>query len=90
MRVLIQISLVPIIGSFTYELIRLARRFDHTMIVKVMMAPGLLLQRLTAREPDHDQIEVAVTALLTALDMEGEPANVQTGGSASGGGEADA
>jgi uncharacterized protein YqhQ len=70
-RVLIQICLVPFIGSFTYELIRLARRFEHTRTVKILMAPGLLLQKLTAREPDDDQIEVAVTALKAALEAEG-------------------
>lgn len=69
-RVLIQICLVPFIGSFTYELIRLARRFEHTTVVKILMAPGLLLQKLTAREPDDDQIEVAVTALKEALRVE--------------------
>ena len=85
-RVLIQMCLVPVIGSFTYELIRLARRFEDTRVVKILMAPGLLLQKLTAREPDEDQIEVAVVALKAALAAE-EPANAQTGGSASGGGE---
>lgn len=71
LRVLIQICLVPVIGSMTYELIRLARRFENSIVVKVLMAPGLLLQRLTAREPDDDQIEVAVTALKAALELEG-------------------
>ncbi len=71
LRVLIQICLVPVIGSMTYELIRLARRFEHTAAVKILMAPGLALQRLTAREPDDDQIEVAVTALEKALSLEG-------------------
>lgn len=74
-RVLIQICLVPVIGSVTYELIRLARRFEHTTAVKILMAPGLMLQKLTAREPDDSQIEVAVTALNEALRVEaaGEP-----------------
>ncbi|MFA5866652.1 MAG: DUF1385 domain-containing protein [Actinomycetota bacterium] len=90
LRVLIQICLVPVIGSFTYELIRLARRYEHSTAVKILMAPGLLLQRLTAREPDDDQIEVAVTALEEALKMEGAPAGAHTDGSASGGGAEDA
>jgi uncharacterized protein YqhQ len=69
-RILIQICLVPVIGSFTYELIRVARRFEHNTAVKILMAPGLMLQKLTAREPDDDQIMVAVTALKEALRVE--------------------
>lgn len=82
-RVLIQICLVPFIGSFTYELIRLARRFEDSAVVRVLMAPGLLLQRMTAREPDDDQIEVAIIALNAALELEVAPAGAFTGGSAS-------
>lgn len=73
LRVLIQICLVPVIGSITYELIRLARKFENSIIVKIFMAPGMLLQRLTAREPDDSMIEVAVTALNAALAMEEAP-----------------
>ena len=71
-RVGIQLLLVPAIASFTYELIRLARKFESNPLTKVLMSPGLLLQKLTAREPDMGQLEVAIAALNEALAEEAE------------------
>ncbi len=70
LRILIQILLVPVIGTVTYELVRLARRFEQSAVTKFLMAPGMFLQKLTAREPDDSQIEVAITALNEALKLE--------------------
>jgi uncharacterized protein YqhQ len=61
--------LVPIAGA-TYELQRLAAKYHHLAWVRVLSAPGLLVQRLTTREPDAAQIEVAQAALSAALEME--------------------
>lgn len=73
-RIGIQLLLVPAIASVTYEMIRLARKYEHLRITKILMAPGLWLQKLTAREPDESQIEVAVEALKEALKAEDEAA----------------
>ncbi|MFH1737253.1 MAG: DUF1385 domain-containing protein [Actinomycetota bacterium] len=72
LRVLIQLLLIPVISTVTFEIIRLARRFEGKTITRVLMAPGLFLQKLTAREPDDSQIEVAVTALKEAVRLEEE------------------
>jgi uncharacterized protein YqhQ len=74
MRIGLQLLLVPAIASVTYEMIRLARKYEHNPITQVLMAPGLWLQKLTAREPDESQIEVAVAALKEALKAEEEAA----------------
>lgn len=70
LRMLIQLILIPVIAAFSYEVTRLSRRFENSIIIRVLMAPGLLLQKLTAREPDKEQLEVAVTALNTLLEVE--------------------
>lgn len=71
LRLLIQLLLIPFIASLSYEIIRLARRYEHSRLVKLIMAPGLALQKLTAREPSLDQIEVAIVALNKVLELEG-------------------
>ena len=62
--------LIPVIAGLAYELIRLAARNMHRHWVRVAMRPGLLLQRLTTREPTDDQVEVAIAALRAALTAE--------------------
>lgn len=70
LRILIQLILIPFVASLSYEIIRLARRHEDSRVVQLIMAPGLFLQRLTAREPSLDQIEVAIAALKKVLEME--------------------
>ena len=62
LRVSCKILLLPVIVGISYEIIRLAGRFDN-ILTKIISAPGLLLQRLTTREPDDKQIEVAIAAM---------------------------
>lgn len=61
-RVLYKFALLPIIIGISYELIKLAGRYTNP-VTKVISAPGLALQRLTTREPDDKQIEIAIAAL---------------------------
>ncbi|MDO5560341.1 MAG: DUF1385 domain-containing protein [Oscillospiraceae bacterium] len=61
-RLGLQILLLPVILGFSYELIRLAGRKDNAF-TRAISAPGLKLQRLTTREPDDSQIEVAIAAI---------------------------
>ena len=67
MRVAIRILLIPVIASLAYEIIRLAGKSDF-FLVKILSAPGMLLQRLTTREPDDDMIEVAIAAVEAVFD----------------------
>jgi uncharacterized protein YqhQ len=63
-------ALVPLIAGISYEVTRLAARKTGGAVLKVITAPGLVLQRFTTREPSDDQIEVALDAIKRALHME--------------------
>jgi uncharacterized protein YqhQ len=62
-RLAYRILLIPVISSVSYELLRLSDRYKESMIVKALVAPGLLLQRFTTRQPDDDMLEVAIKAV---------------------------
>ncbi|MDQ1384054.1 MAG: hypothetical protein QOG65_1433 [Actinomycetota bacterium] len=62
--------LVPLIAGLSYELIRLSARNMNRAVVRAVMRPGLLLQRLTTRPPDLDQLEVAITSLRAVMTAE--------------------
>ena len=68
-RIAYRILLLPLIAGIAYELIRLGGSSDNGLI-KLIMMPGLALQKLTTREPDDSQIEVAIAALEGALDIQ--------------------
>lgn len=59
--------LIPLIASLSYEVLRVGARFYHLPPVRLILQPGLWLQRLTTREPSDDQIEVAIAALMPVL-----------------------
>ncbi len=63
LRILIKIALMPLVAGLAYELFRLPVYFPKSRLVKILVAPGLLMQRLTTREPDDSQLEVAIAAL---------------------------
>jgi uncharacterized protein YqhQ len=61
---------VPLIAGLSFELIKLAGRNRRRGWVRALMWPGLKLQLLTTREPDHSQLEVAIAALEAVLALE--------------------
>ncbi len=65
-----RIVLLPVIAGLGYEFIKYSAKQCGNPLIKVLMMPGLWLQRLTTREPSDDQIEVAIRALDEALVME--------------------
>lgn len=67
MRVAVRLLLIPVIASFSYEIIRLAGR-SSSLIVKILSAPGMWLQKLTTKEPEDDMIEVAIAAVEAVFD----------------------
>lgn len=69
-RVLIRIALIPVIAGISYEIIRLAGR-SNNILVRIISAPGLWLQRLTTKEPDEDMVEVAIAAVEAVFDWKG-------------------
>ena len=79
MRMLSRILLVPFISGVSYEIIKWAGRSD-SIFVKLVSAPGMCLQKLTTAEPDEDEIECAIAALVTVLeDEEPEAVPVHSG-----------
>ncbi|MHC3129713.1 MAG: DUF1385 domain-containing protein [Candidatus Bathyarchaeota archaeon] len=62
-RLAYRIILIPVISAVSYELLKLGDRYRHSIIMKVLVAPGLALQHLTTRQPDDDMIEVALKAV---------------------------
>ncbi len=66
-RIASRILLLPVIAAVSYEVIRFSGRHQTAIFGKALAAPGLWLQRLTTREPDDSQIEVAIRAMETAV-----------------------
>ncbi|MHB0938402.1 MAG: DUF1385 domain-containing protein [Armatimonadota bacterium] len=71
LRLLSRLVLLLPIAGIAYELIRLAGRFRGSWLLRVLVFPGMLLQRLTTAEPDDSQVEVALQALRGVLEDEG-------------------
>ncbi len=65
-----RILLLPVIAGLAYELIRFAGKHPRNRALRILLAPGLWLQRLTTRQPSLDQIEVSIRALREVLDRE--------------------
>ena len=74
LRVVIKLLLLPVVVGISYELIRVAGKYTN-IITRIISAPGLWMQRLTTREPDDSQIEVAIAAMTPCLPKEGENDN---------------
>ena len=60
---------LPVVAGVSYELLKLLAKSD-CLFVRILRAPGMLLQKLTTREPDDDMLEVAIVAFKTVLYME--------------------
>lgn len=71
LRLITRICLVPFIAGISYEVLRWAGRSEN-IIVRVLSAPGLCLQKLTTAEPDDAQIECAIAAMKGVLEDEPE------------------
>lgn len=66
-----RIVLLPLIAGVSYELLKWSAKHDTSPLVRFLIAPGLSLQRLTTREPDDDQVEVAIRSMEEALEENG-------------------
>jgi len=69
-RILLKISLLPLIVGVSYEIIRATRKKGSSIILKALVSPGLLFQKITTREPSDDQIEVAIESFRSAYAEE--------------------
>ncbi len=66
-RMLIKLVSMPLVAGITYEFTRWSARHCQYLLVRIVTAPGLWLQKLTTEEPDLGQLEVAITALKAAM-----------------------
>jgi uncharacterized protein YqhQ len=73
-RLLSRVIAIPLIAGVAYEALRLGARFPGSPLMRGLMAPGIWLQKITTREPDGGQIEVAVRSFKEVLRREAEGA----------------
>ena len=66
-NMLIRLALVPLVGGISYEILRLCGRHDQNALCKLFIAPGLMLQRLTTKEPTDSMIEVAIASVQAVI-----------------------
>ena len=66
----LRLLVIPIIAGLAYEALKLSARFDKNILIKIIIRPGLLLQKITTRKPTDRQLEVALTALKGILKEE--------------------
>lgn len=67
-RIASRIVFIPVIAGISYEVIRFNAKHSGNALVRMGTVPSLMLQRLTTRQPDDDQIEVAITAMTAAIE----------------------
>ena len=70
LMLLARIILIPVIAALGYEIIYFGAAHSNNAVVRAIMAPGLLLQSLTTREPDDSQLEVALSALKRLVEVD--------------------
>lgn len=67
-----RVVLLPVIAGVSYEFLKWSAKNDRHPLVRMIIAPGLALQRLTTREPDDSQVEVAIRSVQEALEENGD------------------
>ena len=67
-----RIVAIPIIAGLAFEVLRLGARYEASRFMRALMAPGLWLQKITTRPPDHGQIEVAIASFNEVLRREAD------------------
>ena len=58
---------LPIIASISYEFLKLGAKYENNWFFKILNKPGIWFQKITTKEPDKKQVEVAVKALKAVL-----------------------
>jgi uncharacterized protein YqhQ len=66
-RMLVHIILIPIVGGFSYEVLKFSDKYQHIFPISLLIKPGLWLQLITTKQPDDKQLETASTALKAVL-----------------------
>jgi len=77
LSILSRVILLPVIAALGYEVTRLGASHSKSILAQVLLAPGLMLQSMTTREPNDDQLETAISALSEVIKAD----NSENGGS---------
>jgi uncharacterized protein YqhQ len=70
MNFALRVAFLPIVAGVAYEVLKWSAKYAEHRMVKLITLPGLLFQRITTQEPTDDQLEVALTSLRKALELE--------------------
>ena len=70
LRLATHLPFIPVVGGIAYEFIKFSARHSATWWGRIVVAPGLWLQKITTKEPDEGQLDVALVALRCALGLE--------------------
>jgi uncharacterized protein YqhQ len=70
-RIALKMILLPLVAGLSYEIIKWAGKSDSTL-VKIISYPGLMMQKLTTKEPDDAQLEVALKAMMAVIEAKEE------------------
>ena len=71
LRFISRLLLIPIVAAIAYEIIRFSAAHEDNPLMRLIIVPGLMLQKLTTREPDDSMIECAIAALAPVLEADG-------------------
>ena len=66
-RVILHILFMPLVAGFGYEVLKLTAKYQNNLFFMLLAKPGLWLQNITTKQPDDDQVEVALKALKEAF-----------------------
>ena len=67
-RFAVHFSLLPVVAGLSYELLKLSGKTRDNFLTRILIAPGLWLQRITTSEPDDKQLEVGITSLIASIE----------------------
>lgn len=70
-KLAVKLALLPVVASISYEILKFLAKFDN-VFVRIIKAPGLLLQKITTAQPTDDMVEVAITAFQTVQKMDAD------------------
>lgn len=70
LSILSRIILLPVIAALGYEVTRFGAKYSKNILSRILLAPGLMLQAMTTREPDDSQLEAAISALNEVIEAD--------------------
>ncbi len=70
LRLVYKLALLPLVAGIAYEIIKFAGSRKDWLLTKIILAPGLLMQRVTTHEPDDDMLDVAIESLNKVMEAE--------------------